>query len=68
MEHWITVDLHLGHTNIITYSGRPFRHADEMNECIVERWIRRSGGLDSYVRGCSRRQYQERQKREAIGR
>jgi calcineurin-like phosphoesterase family protein len=38
MEHWITADLHLGHTNIITYSGRPFRDADEMNECIVERW------------------------------
>jgi calcineurin-like phosphoesterase family protein len=38
MERWITADLHLGHANIITYSGRPFRGADEMDECIVERW------------------------------
>jgi calcineurin-like phosphoesterase family protein len=38
MERWITADLHLGHANIITYSGRPFRDADEMNEYIVDRW------------------------------
>ena len=38
MERWITADLHLGHTNIITYSGRPFRDSDEMDESIVERW------------------------------
>jgi calcineurin-like phosphoesterase family protein len=38
MERWITADLHLGHTNIITYSGRPFRDADEMDDSIVERW------------------------------
>ncbi len=31
MDRWITADLHLGHTNIITYSGRPFRDADEMD-------------------------------------
>jgi calcineurin-like phosphoesterase family protein len=38
MERWITADLHLGHANIIIYSGRPFRDADEMDESIVERW------------------------------
>ena len=39
MERWVTADLHLGHTNIIiTYSGRPFRDADEMDDSIVERW------------------------------
>jgi calcineurin-like phosphoesterase family protein len=38
MERWITADLHLGHANIITYSGRPFCSVDEMDECIVDRW------------------------------
>jgi calcineurin-like phosphoesterase family protein len=38
LEHWLTADLHLGHVNIIQYSGRPFSGPDEMNEAIVERW------------------------------
>ena len=38
MEQWFTADLHLGHVNIISYSGRPFSDVVEMNEAIVERW------------------------------
>jgi hypothetical protein len=37
-ERSITADLHLGHTNIFTYSGRPFRDAEEMDASMVERW------------------------------
>lgn len=38
MTQFRTSDLHLGHGNVIKYSGRPFASADEMNEGIVERW------------------------------
>ena len=38
MERWLTSDLHLGHTNIITYCERPFADVAEMNEAIVESW------------------------------
>lgn len=29
---------HFGHANIIKYCDRPFAHADEMDEAMVERW------------------------------
>ena len=35
---WFTSDLHLGHTNIIKYTNRPFWTADQMNETLVDRW------------------------------
>jgi calcineurin-like phosphoesterase family protein len=35
---WFTSDLHLGHTNIITYCNRPFSNVDEMNEALIEAW------------------------------
>lgn len=35
---WITADLHLGHTNIITYCDRPYETVHEMNEDIIRRW------------------------------
>jgi calcineurin-like phosphoesterase family protein len=35
---WFTSDHHFGHSNIIRFSGRPFRNALEMNECLIERW------------------------------
>jgi len=38
MSTWFTADLHLSHTNIIVYSGRPFYDADSMNEAIIESW------------------------------
>lgn len=33
-----TSDVHIGHENIIAYSGRPFKNVPEMNEKIVEGW------------------------------
>ncbi|MCU1461671.1 MAG: metallophosphoesterase [Acidimicrobiales bacterium] len=38
MTRFFTADLHLGHRNIIDYSGRPFRDVDEMNVALIERW------------------------------
>jgi len=35
---YFSADLHFGHNNIITYSGRPYANVTEMNENIVERW------------------------------
>lgn len=32
---WFSSDWHLSHTNIITYAGRPFGSAREMNEALV---------------------------------
>lgn len=31
-------DTHLEHTNIIKYTGRPFKNIDEMEKCIVHNW------------------------------
>jgi calcineurin-like phosphoesterase family protein len=38
MTLWFTSDLHLGHGNIIEYSGRPFGDADTMNRALIESW------------------------------
>ena len=38
MTTWFTADLHFGHANIISYSGRPFADATAMNEALIERW------------------------------
>lgn len=38
MARYFTADLHLGHRNIIDYSHRPFRDADDMNFALIERW------------------------------
>lgn len=38
MARWFTSDLHLGHANIIRYSGRPFASVDEMDRALVARW------------------------------
>lgn len=35
---FITSDLHLNHTNIIQYCGRPFSCVEEMNEKIIDNW------------------------------
>jgi calcineurin-like phosphoesterase family protein len=32
---WLTADLHLGHENIIRYTGRPFANANEMNGALA---------------------------------
>ena len=38
MARYFTADLHLGHRNIVDYSSRPFRDADQMNDALIERW------------------------------
>lgn len=37
MAIFYSSDFHLGHSNIIKYSGRPFTNAKEMDEAIIER-------------------------------
>ncbi len=38
MAVWFTSDLHLGHANIIGYSGRPFADTEAMNGALIDRW------------------------------
>lgn len=38
MTTWYTSDLHLGHANIIGYSGRPYADVDEMHEALAANW------------------------------
>lgn len=38
MTQWFTSDLHLGHTNIIAYTNRPYASVDEMNGDLIDRW------------------------------
>ncbi len=35
---WFTSDLHLGHTNVIAYCGRPFHSVNEMDAALVAAW------------------------------
>ena len=38
MNVFFTSDTHFGHGNIIKYSNRPFRDADQMNEALIANW------------------------------
>ena len=38
MMIWFTGDQHFRHANIIKYCNRPFTHADEMDEALIEAW------------------------------
>lgn len=35
---WFVSDMHFGHTNIISYCGRPYHSVEEMNEALVKNW------------------------------
>lgn len=49
---WWTSDLHLGHANICAYAGRPYRHVEDMNMDLIERWNDRVAPDDEvYVLG-----------------
>jgi calcineurin-like phosphoesterase family protein len=46
MTTWFTSDTHFGHANILRYCGRPFPHADAMDEALITRWNDAVGGDD----------------------
>ena len=35
---WFTADLHLGHSNIIDYSDRPFANVDAKDRALIDNW------------------------------
>lgn len=46
---WVWSDLHLGHENIIGYTNRPFRNANEMDEALYANWRFSVGNEDTLV-------------------
>ena len=46
---FITADEHYGHNKIIVHCERPFAHADEMNEYIIDQHNRTVPNKQSYL-------------------
>jgi len=38
MRMFATADMHMGHSNILIYSNRPFRNCDDMNRQFIDNW------------------------------
>ena len=52
MTIYFTSDLHLGHKNIIEYTGRPYKNIDEMDEVLISNWNARVTAYDEvYILG-----------------
>lgn len=49
---FFTSDLHIGHSNILKYSGRPFSSLDEMNTALIKNWNQKVSPRDDiYILG-----------------
>lgn len=46
MARYYTADLHLGHRNILSYTGRPWADTDSMNAALIENINRVCGSED----------------------
>ena len=46
---WVWSDLHLGHENIIRYTGRPFPNVDAMDACLYDNWASTVGTHDELI-------------------
>lgn len=49
MRTWLSSDLHLGHSNILKYSNRPFKDCDEMNAKLIQYHNERVKPEDTYI-------------------
>ncbi len=38
MKTWFSADLHLGHSNILKFSYRPFASIEEHDRCLIQNW------------------------------
>ena len=41
MKYWFTADPHFGHSNIIKYTGRPYKNVTDMNSALIKNWNKR---------------------------
>jgi len=49
VDAWVWSDLHLGHENIIRYTGRPFADVDAMDRTLYENWASTVGETDALI-------------------